>query len=133
VFIAGRWLWLVVTVALLSVGAYVFGHLTQFDDSAERSAQVAELRGFQERMLTASLREAIGIWPEGSTRAIAEEAEQFAERHGFVCEDHHLPDERGDWSAVEDRSRRLALDEHKEPARYRDALDWAHRLIDSGG
>ena len=41
--------------------------------------------------------------------------------------------ERGDWSAVEDRSRRLALDEHQEPARYREALDWAHRLIDSGG
>ena len=41
--------------------------------------------------------------------------------------------ERGDWSAVQDRSRSLALDEHQEPARYREALDWAHRLIDSSG
>ena len=41
--------------------------------------------------------------------------------------------ERGDWSAVQDRSRSLALDEHQEPARYRKALDWTHRLIDSSG
>ena len=92
VFVAGRWLWLAVAVALLSVGAYLFGRLSQFDDSAELSARVAELRGFEERMLSGSPREAIGIWPVGSTRAIVEEAEQFAERHGFIWEDHQLPE-----------------------------------------
>ena len=84
VLIASRWLWLVVVVALLSVGAYLFGRLSNFEDSAETSEQVAELRGFQERMLTVSLREAIGLMPAGATRAVVEEAELFAVNHNFV-------------------------------------------------
>lgn len=41
--------------------------------------------------------------------------------------------EGGDWPAVQQHTRRLALNERQQPALYREALDWAHRLIDSGG
>ena len=78
IFVAGRWMWLVVTIALLSVGAYLFGRLSQFGDSAELSARVAELHGFQERLATAGVRERIGLMPPGSMELIIAEAEQYA-------------------------------------------------------
>ena len=71
-------MWLVVTIALLTMGGYLVGRLSQFGDSAELSARVAELHGFQERLTTAGIGEQIGLLPAGSTELILAEAEQDA-------------------------------------------------------
>ena len=71
-------MWLVVTIALLTMGGYLVGRLSQFGDSAELSARVAELHGFQERLATAGMGEQIGLLPAGSTELILAEAEQDA-------------------------------------------------------
>jgi signal transduction histidine kinase len=88
-------MWLLVTLALLAVGAYLFGRLSHFDDTAELAAQVAELRTFEERMATAGVREQFGLMPEGTSRLIIAEAEAYAaalslhgERHTEVT--HHI-------------------------------------------
>lgn len=77
-FLVGRWMWLAVTVALIAIGGYLFVQVSQFDDSAELSAEVAELRGFQERMTTAGLRESIGLMPSGTVEKIFAEVEEHA-------------------------------------------------------
>ena len=75
----GRWLWLAVALAVLATGGYLFQRLSDFDDQAQLSANVAELRTFQERMVTASLGEQAGLAPSGLTLSIVLAAEGHAE------------------------------------------------------
>lgn len=47
-----RWLWLPVMLGILGTGVYLLSALRSFDDSASLASDVAELRQFQEQMLT---------------------------------------------------------------------------------
>lgn len=81
-------------------------------------------------MLGLPIEEALSHVPlsKPSQRALLENAGEFAPVLQLAIAYEH-----GDWAAVSDRLQRLHLDEHGSPARYREALDWAHRLVQASG